>query len=135
MNKEDFKMIEFVLGAVVGVAGGAYAKDKLFGDSQEKQDLKREMNSLYAENEKFHKKNKEMERQIEDLLAEKQKLRRQYKAKDDDQDDLEDSLADAQKEIKKLRLQNDELSHKMREYKAACEHYELEIARLKDNIG
>lgn len=77
-------MIEFILGTAVGV-GGMIVKDKYLGNTSEQQlnSKQKELDSLYAENEKFRKRNKEMERQIEDLLSENQKLKRSFKDNDD----------------------------------------------------
>lgn len=129
-------MIEFIVGAVVGV-GGMIAKDKYFGNASEQQlNVKqKELDNLYAENEKFRKRNKEMERQIEDLLSENQKLRRNFKNSDDSMDNLRDNLSRAQREVNKLRLQNDELCRNIQEYKEACDHYKMEIENLKSKLG
>ena len=91
--------------------------------------------SLYAENEKFRKRNKEMERQIEDLLSENQRLKRGFKNADDSMDDLRDNLSRYQREVSKLRLQNDELCRNIQEYKEACDHYKMEIENLKSKLG
>lgn len=129
-------MIEFILGTVVGV-GGMIAKDKYFGNTSEQQlNVKqKELDTVYAENEKFRKRNKEMERQIEDLLIDNQKLRMNFKNSDDSMDDLRDNLSRSQKEVNKLRLQNDELCRKIQEYKEACDHYKMEIENLKWKLG
>lgn len=129
-------MIEFIAGVVVG-AGGMIAKDKYFGNDFEQQinAKQKELDSLYAENEKFRKRNKEMERQIEDLLSENQKFKRSFKDNDDSIDDLKDSLSRSKKEVNKLRLQNDELCRNIQEYKEACEHYKMEIENLKSKLG
>ena len=89
-------MIELVGGVAIGVIG-MIAKDKLIGNGKEQklEAMQRELNTVYQENEKFRRRNKEMERQIEDLLAENQKVRKQFKDKDDDQDDLADELQKA----------------------------------------
>lgn len=128
-------MIEFIVGAVVG-AGGVIAKDKYFGNASEQKinAKQKELDSLYAENEKFRKRNKEMERQIEDLLSDNQKLRRSFKNNNDSIDDLKDSLSRSQKEVNKLRLQNDELCRNIQEYKEACDHYKIEIENLKSKL-
>ena len=129
-------MIEFIAGVVVG-AGGMIAKDKYFGNDFEQQinAKQKELDSLYAENEKFRKRNKEMERQIEDLLSENQKFKRSFKDNDDSIDDLKDSLSRSKKEVNKLGLQNDELCRNIQEYKEACEHYKMEIDNLKSKLG
>lgn len=129
-------MIEFILGTAVGV-GGMIVKDKYLGNTSEQQlnSKQKELDSLYAENDKFRKRNKEMERQIEDLLSENQKLKRSFKDNDDLMDDLKDSLSRSQKEVNKLRLQNDELCRNIQEYKEACEHYKMEIDNLKSKLG
>ena len=47
---------------------------------------------------------------------------------------MEDELDDLKREVKKLRAQNDDLSKKVQEYKAACKNYEIEIEKLKDKL-
>lgn len=121
-----------ILGMAIGAVGGIYAKDKLMGGNANQDNKQQEIDSLTSEINKLSERNKEAERQVEDLLAENQKLRRQTKDNDDSRDDLEDDLADAKKLIQKLRLQNEDLARELKEYKAACNNYEIEIQRLKD---
>jgi chromosome segregation ATPase len=126
-------MMDFILGAVVGI-GGMIAKDKFAGnDSQSSMNkLQNELNSLSDENEKLRKRSKDAERQVEDLLAENKKLRERSKSNDDDRDDLSDELDAAKSKVKKLTLQNDELLRKIAEYKTVCDSYEAEINKLKN---
>ena len=128
-------MVEFIAGVAVGV-GGMIAKDKYLGNenSAKQQAQQREIDNLCNENEKYRKRNKELERQVEDLLAENTKLRKQAKAKDDIGDDLEDGLEEAKSEVKKLRLQNDDLYRKLHDYKEALDAKEAEISMLKDKL-
>ena len=128
-------MIELLGGIVVGGVAGVALKDKIFGESASAVNKQKEINALYAENEKFSRRNKELERQVEDLLAELNKVRRQANDNDDDQHDLEDELAHAKRELKSIRAQNDELARKLKEYKTTCEAQEAEISLLKDKIG
>lgn len=126
-------MIEFIAGAVLG-AGGMVAKDLLMGNGQQNNDAqKRQMEELFAENEKIRNRNRQAERQIEDLLAEVAQLRKQSKSTDNDCDDLEDELESAKSKIKKLTAHNDDLLRKVKEYQTACANYEQEIVRLKNN--
>ena len=122
----------FIVGAAIGV-GGMVVKEKLFDSkaNASTQSAKKEADFLSDENEKLRNRIKEAERQIEDLMAENQKLHRQYKEKDEDHDDLEDELDKVKSDVKKLRLQNEELLRKINEYKLACDNYENEIAILK----
>ena len=48
---------------------------------------------------------------------------------------IQDELDSAKKELKSIRLQNDELARKVREYKITCESQEAEIALLKEKLG
>ncbi len=127
-------MVESIIAFILGGATGFYAKDKIGGNSTQQSSKQQELASLYAENEKFSKRNKELERQVEDLLAELNKVRRQAKEKDDDHDDLEDDLEKAKRDLKNVRTQNDELARKVKEYKAACEALESEVATLKEKL-
>ena len=128
-------MIEVIGAFVLGGAAGIYAKDKLFGAGVNQKAKQQELDSLYAENEKFRNRNKELERQVEDLLSELNKTRKQAKTSDDEQDDLEDDLQKFKNETNKLRQQNDDLARKLQEYKRACESQEAEISMLKDKLG
>lgn len=127
-------MLEFFGGFVLGGVAGVALKDKILGTNNQNENQKKEIESLYAENEKFSKRNKELERQVEDLLAELNKVRRRAKANDDDNDDLQDELDRAKKNLKTIRTQNDELARKVKEYKTICESQETEIALLKEKL-
>lgn len=127
-------MTELIIGVALGAAG-MYAKDKLLGNSttNELNAKKREIDELYNENEKLRKRNKDLVRQTEDLQFENNKLKKRSNDTDDANYDLEDDLQKTKSELKKLRVQNDDLYRKLQEYKSACESYELEISRLKQN--
>lgn len=127
-------MFEFLGGIVLGGIVGIALKDKILGTNNKTENQKKEMDSLYAENEKFSRRNKDMERQVEDLLAELNKVRRQAKANDDDNDDLQDELDQTKKYLKAARTQNDELARMIKEYKTTCESQEAEIAMLKEKL-
>lgn len=127
-------MVGLISGIVIGGIAGVLLKDKIMGQNSQKDNNKREIESLYAENEKFSKRNKDLERQVEDLLAELNKVRRQAKANDDSNDDLQDELDKAKRELKNIRLQNDDLARKLKEYKSAVEAQEAEISMLKQKI-
>lgn len=124
-------MIDVIGGIVIGGIAGIALKDKLIGTNEKNGSKQSELDSLYAENEKFSRRNKELERQVEDLLAELSKVRKKAKDADDDHDNLEDELDKAKRELKNIRIQNDELSRKLKEYKSACEAQEAEITLLK----
>lgn len=126
-------MIQLLSGMVIGGVAGVMLKDKILGESAKEEAKQRELNNLYAENEKFSKRNKELQRQVEDLMSELNKARRKAKESDDDQDNLEDELERAKRELKNLRFQNDDLTRKVKELKIACEAQELEIQSLKLN--
>lgn len=61
-------MLELLGGIVLGGVAGVALKDKIMGQNSQNDNKQRELDSLYAENEKFSKRNKELERQVEDLL-------------------------------------------------------------------
>lgn len=128
-------MIELIGGIVIGGVAGVALKDKLMGVNKLNGNKQKELDSLYAENEKFSKRNKDLERQVEDLLLELNKIRKKVKDADDDQDDLQDELDKAKRELKKVCLQNDDLARKLKEYKSACEAQETEIRMLKQKLG
>ena len=129
------KMIELIGGLVVGGIAGVALKDKIVCNSSKNDAKQRELDTLYAENEKFRKRNKDAERQIEDLLSELEKVRRKAKENDDEQDDLEDELNKAKHELKSLRQQNDDLARKVKEYKDACEAQAAQISLMKEKMG
>lgn len=127
-------MIELIGGIIVGGVAGVALKDKIMGANSQIDNKQKELDSLYAENEKLSKRNKDLERQVEDLLSELNKVRKKAKESNDDQDDLQDELDKVKRELKNARLQNDELARKVKEYKTACEAQEAEIAMLKSKI-
>ena len=63
-------MVELIGGIIVGGVAGVALKDKLMGTNPQNDAKQKEVDSLYAENEKYGKRNKELERQVEDLLSE-----------------------------------------------------------------
>ena len=127
-------MVELISGIIVGGVAGVALKDKLMGADTQNETKQKELDSLYAENEKYSRRNKDLERQVEDLLSELNKVRKKANEADDDQDDLEDDLAKAKAEVKKLRAQNDELLRKIQEYKLACDSYENEINNFRNQL-
>ncbi len=125
-------MTELIIGVALG-AVGMYAKDKFLGNSETNKlnAKKRELDELYTKNDKIRKRNKDLTRQVEDLQLENIKLQKRIDDMDDSHNVLEDDLYKIKGELKKLRIQNDELYKKLQEYKSACESYELELSRLK----
>ena len=79
-------MLELLGGIVIGGVAGITLKDKLLGAQGQNKNKQQELNSLYAENEKFSKRNKELELQVEDLLSELNKVRKKAQNADDDHD-------------------------------------------------
>lgn len=129
------KMIELIGGIAIGTLAGAMLKDKIAGAQSQETAKRQELDSLYAENEKSSRRNKELERQVEDLLTELNKVRKKTQIADDAHDDTQDELDRAKRELKSIRMQNDELARKLREYKTTCESQEAEIALLKEKAG
>ncbi len=127
--------MQLVIGIVIGAIILYVLKDKLPGAKQASESSKQELNTLYAENEKFSKQNKELQRQVEDLTAEVNKLRRKSKDADADHDDLEDERDKAKRDLRDLRIQYDTLSSKLKEYENALAAKEAEIVELKNKIG
>ena len=126
-------MLEILTSFAVGGIAGYVIKDKLISQTQTETKSQIDLQSIYVENEKFARRNKELERENEDLLAEISKLRKQAIFKDSNSDDLEDALDSAKREVKSLRQQNETLTIKLKEYKAACESLEREVESLKNN--
>lgn len=129
------KMIELIGGLVIGGVAGVALKDKIVGNFSQNDTKQRELETLYAENEKFRQRNKEAERQVEDLMVELERIRKKAKENNEEQEDLEDELDKAKFELKSLRQQNDELARKVKEYKDACEAQAAQISLLKEKIG
>ena len=127
-------MIELIGGIVIGGVAGVALKDKIVGNSSQNDTKQRELETLYAENEKFRQRNKEAERQVEDLMVELDRIRKKAK-ENNEEEDLEDELDKAKFELKSLRQQNDELARKVKEYKDACEAQAAQISLLKEKIG
>ena len=126
-------MVEFIIGAAVGAAGGYVAKDTLFGGKNggKQVDLERELDKLSDENEKLRKRNKEAERRIEDLVAENESLIKRGKDVSEDHNDLEDERDMLKAKVKILQAAKDELERKLQEYRIACESLQNEVNTLK----
>lgn len=120
----------FITGAAVGTTAGVYIKNKLSGEGNKELSLKSQLDEIYLENERFSKRNKEMEREIENLQFENKKLKKSLDEKYDDKDDLESEVNTIKRKVNLLQSQNDNLLLELKEYKTACEGYELEIDRL-----
>jgi len=75
-------MSSLILGIGVGFVGGIVAKEKLLGNKTKEalSAKQQELDTIYSENEKYRKRNKEMERQIE--YAEREHAALQEKAKE-----------------------------------------------------
>ena len=131
----EIDVIQIISGVVIGGVAGIVAKDKLFGADTKSTGKQQEIDSLYAENEKFSRRNKELERQVEDLLSELNKLRKKARDNDDEHDDLEDELDKVKRELKSIRQQNEVLTRKVKEYQTLCEAKEAEISLLKEKMG
>ncbi len=127
-------MIELMCGLVAGAAAGAVLKDKVTGTDNQLENAKRELDSLYKENDKYSRRNKELERQCEDQLSEIQRLQRKLKEVDAGADDKEDEIEDLKASMTKLRKLNEQLTAKLQQYKSACEAQEAEIATLKEKL-
>ena len=131
--EDSMVIMGFFGGLIVGGVAAVALKDKIMGSSANAK--QQELNSVYAESEKFRKRKKELERQVEDLLAELNKIRRRVRDTDEYHDDLEDELDQAKRELKNIRIQNDELARKVKEYKVTCEAQVAEISILKNKLG
>lgn len=94
--------------------------------------LKLECDKACQDAERFRNRTKEMQAQIDELLAENDKFRKRAKAAENEAADNEDSADAAKKQNKKLREENEQLTQKVAELRAACESYELEIKELKN---
>lgn len=125
-------MLGLLTSFAIGGVAGYVIKDKITPQTTAEPKQSSDMQTVYAENEKFARRNKELERENEDLLAEISKLRKQAKNNDSDSDELEDALDAAKRENKSLRQQNESLNIKLGEYKAACEALEHEVENLKN---
>lgn len=119
---------------IAGTVIGFIAKDKLFNNKSEVNKMQRDLDLIYSENEKLSRRNKELERQVEDLLSELNKVRKQAKSNDEDKDEIEDELDKMKREVKNLRMQNEALACKVKEYKTAYEEKEAEILLLKEKL-
>lgn len=127
-------MIELISGIILGGVAGVILKDKLMGANSQNDPKQKEINSLYVENEKYIKRNKDLERQVEDLLSELNKVRKKATNAADDQDELQDELDKAKRELKNIYLENNELTRKLKEYKSTCDAQEAEIFMLKQKL-
>lgn len=130
MGKND--MLSILTSFAVGGVAGYVIKDKISPKSQGNTKQPTDLEAVYAENEKYARRNKELERENEDLLAEIAKLHKQARNHETDADDLEDALEAANREVKSLRQQNESLSAKLKDYKVACESLKLDLEKFKN---
>ena len=120
-----------IIGSAVGGAIGYFFKR----NSVNRDNANALSNELYEVNievEKYRKRYKETEREVEDLQYENSRLRKKLDNKGDSNIDLEGDLEIATEKAKQLEVQNNYLLSELKEYKAANEVQEIEIARLKD---
>ncbi|MGN0028622.1 MAG: dynamin family protein [Marinilabiliaceae bacterium] len=89
--------------------------------------LQRKSDEACADVEKFRSRTKEMQEEIDSLLAENRKFLNRAKAAESESDENEDAAADAKKLIKQLRAENERLASELKESRAACEGYKVEI--------
>lgn len=122
-------MVELIGGIIVGGVAGVALKDKIMGANSQTDNKQKELDSLYAENEKLSKRNKDLERQVEDLLSELNKVRKKAKDSDDDQEDLQDELDKSKGNLKTFvckmtnllaNLKNTNLHVKHKRQKSQC---------------
>lgn len=120
-----------IIGTAVGAAIGYFFKRNSVNNSKAIT-LRNELYEVNIEVEKYRKRYKETEREVEDLQDENSRLRKKLDNKGDSNIDLEGDLEIATDKAKQLEVQNNHLLSELKEYKAASEVYEIEIARLKD---
>lgn len=93
--------------------------------------LLRKSDEACAEAEKFRSRTKEMQEEIDSLVAENRKFLNRAKTAESESDENEDAADDARKLIKQLRAENERLASELKESRAACEGYKIEIDELK----
>lgn len=109
----------FVFGAIVG--GGAYFFfSKQSADSKELS-VKREIENLNKENFKINERNKILEREIKDLIEKNKKNIISSKNKDEDKNDLLYEIEKERYKNNKLKLEIEEISNELKEYKELYE--------------
>lgn len=127
--------MQFLGGVIVGGVAGIAIKDKILGVGAMEAKRESVIKSVYEENEKLAKRNKELERLVEDLQSELSRMRRNAKDKDSMNEDIEDELDRVRKDLKMSIIQRDELSRKVKELTATCVSQEAEIKMYKEKIG
>lgn len=117
-------ILSFLAGGIVGLA----LKEKILGKSRSEQQLRQQMESLYAENSQLSNQHREAVRRAEDLEAEVSRLRRAANTSEERHDDLEDERDRYRRELQRAQSQLEEVSRQLKECQIACEtqRYELE---------
>ena len=115
--------IELIVGAsgIGGVIVGAVITYFIENNRNKSKinDLQKKYNEILNENKKFRQRYNEAERHNQNFEAELEKSQRQKESIVSEKEELQDELGDALKKIKKLTIENNELIHRIEEYKAA----------------
>lgn len=92
--------------------------------------LQRKSDEACAEADKFRSRTKEMQDEIDSLVAENRKFLNRAKAAESESGENEDAADDAKKLIGQLRAENERLASELKESRAACEGFKVEIDEL-----
>lgn len=119
-------MLEFILGAGVGVVGGVVIKDKI----SPKQELETNGSSLsHDEVDELKRRNRELEEQVDELLNMMEQRRKLELEMDDEQSDLEDELKTAKIRVQTLLAENERLNRDVQELEAIKLYYEQKTTK------
>lgn len=131
-NKEnESKMLEFIIGAAVGAAGGFIAKSQVL--NQGKTDSTFELTEAEAEVKRLKARNDEYEKEIEEQSSKIKDLTERLRNQTDVSDDKSLEYDTLQAKLKRIENENDDLRRELTHYKKNYESVEAELNRLKNN--
>lgn len=109
----------FIFGAIVG--GGAFNFFLKQNTDSKELSVKQEIENLNKENSKINERNKILEREINVLIEKNKRNIISSKNKDGDKNDLLDEIEKERYKNNKLKLEIEELSNELKEYKELYE--------------
>jgi chromosome segregation ATPase len=128
-------MIEIILSAAVGFAGGMVAKDKIAPNTQEKKQielLQQKLNIALQQNEKSKQTINELREEYDKCSTELKNVRNKVRDKEDVSDDMQDAIDDLKKNNRRLISENEDLKRQLDELQILNEAKRQELETLKN---
>lgn len=117
-----------ILCVGIGIVCGYVGKEFLIKKNKSSSTI----DVVHMENDKYVARNKKLVSQVENLQAQVSSLQCKMKSSDNRSDNLTDDLDTTQREVKKLRQTNTELSQQLQQLKSICDAQQAELTTLKN---